>query len=159
MLDHRIRNPALLVCALVLLGCAAPSAGADVEAVVPPKSSPQRVLAQPWIPDDALGEKDQVVVGVDLLVKTNGRVGDARIVVSSGDPAIDGATLRTAMGWRLQSGRLNGKRTEMWSIFTVTFGKPGPPTPEVQRSLAEIQKLREQRRAELEARAKNAGDE
>jgi len=87
-------------------------------------------------------------VGVDVLVKRDGRIGDARIVVSSGDAVIDASTLKAVTSWRLEPGRLNGKPADMWGLFTITFGPPGPPTQNIEGPLAEIQRLIEQRNAD-----------
>lgn len=96
---------------------------------------------------------EQGIVGVDVLVDVDGAVKDARILMSSGHPAMDASTLQEARTWRLQPGRLNGKPAALWSSYFISFTLSGVAMPDQKQAMAEANAKIEQRRAELEARA------
>lgn len=140
----------------LLAGCATGSSGTQPHpAVLLPASLPGHPLRQPEYAEASLRRGDQGLTGVDVLVGEDGRVKDAKIVMSSGHEALDAATLREAVTWRFRPGRVNGTPTAMWNTFVVTFSlyDKNRPMPDQTQGLAEMRKLREQREAALEAQA------
>jgi len=92
-------------------------------------------------------------VGVEVLVALDGGVMDSKIAFSSGDESMDASTLTEVFRWRFVPGRINGKPTEMWTIYAVTFHLPGYPMPDLGAPHAKLRKLLDQRKAELSAQA------
>ncbi len=87
-----------------------------------PKSDPRRPLSQPEYPPSSRRAGEAGTVVLEVLVLENGRVGDARVKKSSGFPKLDEAALREVKrSWRLTPGTENGKPTQMWGQFAVTF--------------------------------------
>lgn len=89
-------------------------------------------------------------MGVDVFIEKDGRVSDAKIVMSSGHQALDASTLKEVLTWRFAPGQLDGQPTAMWNIYTVTFSLYDKryPMPDQTAALAQFHKLIEQRRAE-----------
>lgn len=153
----QVCRPILLGACLTvsLAGCAAgprPSK-ANVPRVVYPTVLLAHPLRQPEYPPELRARGEQGIVGVDVLVDVDGAVKDARILMSSGHPAMDASTLQEARTWRLQPGRLNGKPAALWSSYFISFTLSGVAMPDQKQAMAEANAKIEQRRAELEARA------
>jgi TonB family protein len=151
-----LRLASIVFCLAMLAGCATGSSGTKPQpAVVFPGALPTHPLRQPEYPDASRRNGDQGLVGVDVLVGEDGRVKDAKIVMSSGHAALDASTQREALTWRFRPGQMNGKATQMWSTFTITFSldDKNRPMPDQTQALAEMRKMSEQRKAALEAEA------
>jgi periplasmic protein TonB len=87
-----------------------------------PKSDPRRPLSQPEYPPSSRRAGEAGTVVLQIYVLENGRVGDAKVLTSSGFPKLDEAALREVKrSWRLQPGTENGKPVAMWGQFAVTF--------------------------------------
>jgi protein TonB len=90
--------------------------------IVKPRSDPRRPLTQPEYPPASRRLGEQGTVTLEILVLENGRVGDARVVKSSGFPRLDEAAVREVKRtWRLIPGTENGKPVKMWHQINVTF--------------------------------------
>jgi periplasmic protein TonB len=78
-------------------------------------------LSEPVYPNQAIrmGITGTVVLSVQVL--PNGRVGDVRLVRSSGFPQLDESALREARRWRLVPGTRDGVATSMWKEIPITF--------------------------------------
>lgn len=145
----------VMFCSLIMVGCATTSPETEEQRVAYPKVTSTYPLSQPRYPDESRRRADQGLVGVEVLVGEDGRVADARIVMSSDHEALDASTLKEVFIWRFVPGRLNGKPTAMWSIYTVTFCLYDKryPMPDQTAAVAELQKLINQRKTELATKA------
>ena len=139
---------------VALVGCASTPRPVNVPRVVYPKSMLDHPLRQPEYPPELRARGEQGVVGVDVLVNVDGSVKDARILMSSGHPPMDAATLKEARTWRFEPGQINGRPAAIWSTFFITFSiSGGAAMPDQKQAMAEAYDKIEQRRAELEAQA------
>jgi len=87
-----------------------------------PKSDPRRPLTQPEYPPSSRRAGEAGTVILQVYVLENGRVGEAKVMTSSGFPRLDEAALREVKrSWRLVPGTENGKPVPMWGQFAVTF--------------------------------------
>lgn len=87
-----------------------------------PKSDARRPLTQPEYPPSSRRAGEAGTVVLQIYVLENGRVGDAKVLTSSGFPKLDEAALREVKrSWRLTPGTENGKPVAMWGQFAVTF--------------------------------------
>jgi protein TonB len=100
-----------------------PPPAPKVEKVVTlPKADPRRPNSQPDYPSASrrLGEEGSVVLL--LLVKEDGKVGDAKVDSSSGHPRLDEAAVKEALRrWKFVPGTEDGKPKAMWHKVKVTF--------------------------------------
>ncbi|MEO8062656.1 MAG: energy transducer TonB [Pseudomonadota bacterium] len=96
-------------------------------AVVEPQISgarldPRRPLSQPDYPAQLIRENAQGSVDVEIFVQPDGRVGDARILKSSGYEAFDRNTLDEAKRrWRLVPATRDGVPVPQWYRLRVVF--------------------------------------
>jgi TonB family protein len=160
MRSHRIvrrsSRPWLLVCGLLIVaGCATAPPATKELGVVLPKVTAANPLRQPQYPDASRRRGDQGLVGVDVFIGEDGRVKEAKIVMSSGHEELDASTLKEAWSWRFAPGCLNDKPTGMWSTFTITFSlyDRNHPMPDQSLALAEMRKMTDERKAALAAEA------
>jgi periplasmic protein TonB len=87
-----------------------------------PRSDPRRPLTQPEYPPSSRRAGEAGTVILQIYVLDTGRVGDAKVMTSSGYPRLDEAALREVKrSWRLTPGTENGKPVAMWGQFAVTF--------------------------------------
>jgi protein TonB len=102
---------------------AEPRAGATtaLEPVIVEPAIGRAGLSEPLYPSQAIrmGYTGTVLLSVQVL--PNGRVGDVRIVQSSGFPLLDEAAMREARRWRLTPGTRDGVPTSMWKQIPITF--------------------------------------
>jgi periplasmic protein TonB len=96
---------------------------AVVEPVVQgPRPDPRRPLSQPVYPPEMIRVGAQGAVDVELLVQPDGRVGDARIVRTSGFESFDRNTLEEAKRrWRLVPATRDGVAVPQWYRMRVVF--------------------------------------
>jgi protein TonB len=93
-----------------------------VPAINPPAIDPRRPLSRPPYPPEVIRLNGEGSAVVEIYVMENGRVGDARIVKSSGFEALDRATLNEAKrNWRLKPGTRDGVPVAQWHRLTVAF--------------------------------------
>lgn len=87
-----------------------------------PRPDPRRPLSQPAYPPEMIRLGAQGSVEVELFVQPDGRVGDARIVKTSGYDAFDRNTLDEAKRrWRLIPATRDGVATPHWYRMRVVF--------------------------------------
>jgi TonB family protein len=159
MRSRRIRRCSrrwILVCGLLAIaGCATTPPAARKQGVVFPTVTVANPLRQPQYPDVSRRKGDQGLVGVDVFVGKDGRVKETKIVMSSGHQELDAATLKEASTWRFVPGRLNDELIEMWNTFIITFSlyDKNRPMPDQSLALAEMQKMIDERKATLVAKA------
>jgi protein TonB len=96
---------------------------AVVEPVIQgPRVDPRRPLSQPVYPPEMIRLGAQGSVDVELFVQPDGRVGDARIVKTSGFDAFDRNTLEEARRrWRLAPAMRDGVAVPQWYRMRVVF--------------------------------------
>jgi periplasmic protein TonB len=101
---------------------AQPGSAIPVPAINPPAIDPRRPLSRPPYPPEVIRLNGQGSAVVEIYVMENGRVGDARIVKSSGFEALDRATINEAKrNWRLKPGTRDGVPVAQWHRLTVAF--------------------------------------
>jgi protein TonB len=78
-------------------------------------------LSEPLYPSQVirLGLTGTVLLAVQVL--PNGRVGEVRLLQSSGVPLLDESAMREARRWRLVPGTRDGVPTTMWKQIPITF--------------------------------------
>jgi len=87
-----------------------------------PRLDPRRPLTQPRYPDEMIRNGVEGAVDVEILVQTDGRIGDARIVKSSGYASFDQATLEEARRkWRMLPATRDGQLVADWYRLRVKF--------------------------------------
>jgi len=87
--------------------------------VLPPK--PRAPLRQPEYPETAKNRNEEGTVKLDVYVLSDGTASRVRVTRSSGFPTLDDAAMRAALEWRVFPGTVNGKPTDMWGEFSVSF--------------------------------------
>lgn len=117
-----------------------PAPRAVTAKVQPPKLAPQPVPVQqpkpvqpdimakfrtsneiPRYPTSAIRNCEQGLVTLSLVIGTDGRVSNARLVTSSGHPALDDAALKVARDWRYTPARRGGKAVESTLTQPIRF--------------------------------------
>jgi protein TonB len=98
-----------------------------VPEVVGARLDPRRPLSQPIYPAPLIRENAQGFVDVEVFVQPDGRVGDARIVKTSGYEAFDRNTLDEAKHrWRLVPATRDGVAIPQWYRLRVVFKLKNP---------------------------------
>jgi periplasmic protein TonB len=98
------------------------SATAVPDEIVGPRSDPRRPLSQPPYPAPYIRGGIEGNVDVEILVQPDGRIGDARIVKSSGHELFDRAALDEARrNWRMLPATRNGEPYAQWYRLRVVF--------------------------------------
>jgi protein TonB len=83
---------------------------------------PHRPLTQPDYPAAARRADEQGKVALQVLVGTDGRVRDVKVVQSSGFARLDQAAVNEALAhWRLRPATRNGQPFEQWITLGVVF--------------------------------------
>jgi protein TonB len=100
-----------------------PSGSADPEPkVIGVRTDPRNPPSQPPYPAELIRMDKEGVVGVEVLVNPDGRVGDVRIFRSSGFPAFDRSTLEEARRkWRFLPATRDGVPEAKWHRLQVVF--------------------------------------
>jgi periplasmic protein TonB len=78
-------------------------------------------LSEPLYPSQAIrmGHTGTVILSVQVLA--NGRVGEVRLVQSSGFQSLDESAMREARRWRFEPGTRDGVAAPMWKQIPITF--------------------------------------
>lgn len=89
--------------------------------IVQPQIDTQRGLREPVYPPQEvrLNHTGTVLLSVEVL--PSGRVGDVRVVQSTGYPRLDEAAIKAAREWHLRPGTRDGVPTAMWKQIPITF--------------------------------------
>lgn len=83
---------------------------------------PRHPLSQPPYPAASIRNEEEGTLTLTLLVRTDGRVGDARVVLSSGHQRLDIAAVEEAKRrWRLQPAMRGNIPVEQWLTLKVIF--------------------------------------
>ena len=92
------------------------------ELLVGVKRDPRNLPTQPRYPPEMIRLGKEGVVEVEILVNPDGRVGDARILKSSGFSAFDNATMDEARRkWRFKPATRDGVPYAQWTRQRVVF--------------------------------------
>ena len=90
--------------------------------IVGPRSDPRHPLTQPPYPASYIRQGIEGNVDVEIYVQPNGRIGDARVVRSSGYELFDRAALEEARrNWRMLPATRNGEPYAQWYRLRVVF--------------------------------------
>ncbi len=87
------------------------------------------VLTPPKYPADALAKRIEGRVDLEVLVGTDGRPKEVRVVKSTPEGVFDAMTVEAARKWRFNAGRngATGEKVEGWVRVPVQFSPDGPP--------------------------------
>lgn len=89
--------------------------------IVQPQIDTQRGLREPVYPPPEIRMNHTGTVLLSVEVLSNGKVGDVRVIQSTGYPRLDEAAVKAAREWRLRPGTSNGVPTAMWKQIPITF--------------------------------------
>jgi len=89
--------------------------------VVAPRIDSRRALSEPYYPSSEirLGHEGTVVLSLHILA--DGRVGEVKLVTSSGFEKLDDSAMREAKRWRFIPGTSDGSPLAMWKQVPITF--------------------------------------
>jgi protein TonB len=90
-------------------------------AIVAPSIDPRVGLREPVYPASEIRLNHTGTVVLSVQVLRDGKVGDVRVVRSTGYPKLDEAALRVARTWRLIPGTRDGAAVTMWKEVPITF--------------------------------------
>ena len=98
------------------------SAVVEPDTLVNVRNDPRHPLTQPPYPASYIRQGIEGNVDVEIFVQPNGRIGDARIVRSSGYELFDRAALDEARrNWRMLPATRNGEPYAQWYRLRVVF--------------------------------------
>jgi protein TonB len=104
------------------IGTETGSAVTEAPVMVGASVDPRRPLSQPAYPPRLQREGIEGAVDVQVFVQADGRIGDARIIRSSGYAEFDQVTLDEARRkWRMVPATQDGKPTTQWYSLRVKF--------------------------------------
>ena len=94
----------------------------EPDTLVNVRNDPRHPLTQPPYPASYIRQGIEGNVDVEIFVQPNGRVGDARVVRSSGYDLFDRAALEEARrSWRMLPATRNGEPYAQWYRLRVVF--------------------------------------
>lgn len=113
----------------LVLACLAGAAGAaGTDKIVPVKLAPNAPgsikydsCTRPVYPEEALAQKQQGTVTLRFLVGADGKVKDARVVTSSGYPALDEAARAGIAKCSFHPAMAEGKAVEAWTLVQYVW--------------------------------------
>jgi periplasmic protein TonB len=89
--------------------------------VVEPRIDSRRGLTEPYYPADVIRKGGEGTVLLSIYILADGRVGEVRLVSSSGHSKLDDSAMREAKKWRFIPGTSDGQPMAMWKQVPVTF--------------------------------------
>jgi TonB family protein len=89
--------------------------------IVLPRFTPENPPRWPGYPKESRKRGEQGTVKMLLLVNEKGRVSHARVVKSTGYPALDQLGLDTARDWKIAPGAVDGQVQCMWRVFELSW--------------------------------------
>jgi protein TonB len=90
-------------------------------AVIEPRIDSRRGLSEPYYPPDVIRGGGEGTVVLSIYILADGRVGDVKLISSSGIAKLDQSAMREAKKWRFVPGTSDGKPMAMWKQLPVTF--------------------------------------
>lgn len=105
-----------------------PAEPKPVEPAPPPPVQPPRAAESgkisnqaPVYPQMSRKLREQGIVVLDILVKTDGTIGDIKIKTSSGFKRLDEAALKAVKRWRYEPATQGGIKIDFWYVQPVEF--------------------------------------
>jgi len=105
---------------------------------VAPRPSAERDLSMARYARESFFDGEEGIVGLRVLVRQDGSVGDARVVAPSGSMRLDQAAQEVVKDWRYEPATMNGAPVEasvpveiVWALETLRFDIP----PQMARNL------------------------
>jgi len=89
--------------------------------LVEPRIDARRGLSEPYYPVDMIRSGAEGTVVLSIYILADGRVGEVKLISSSGFAKLDQSALREAKKWRFIPGTSDGKPMAMWKQVPVTF--------------------------------------
>jgi protein TonB len=89
--------------------------------VVEPRIDARRGLSEPYYPVDVIRNGGEGTVVLSIYILADGRVGEVKLLSSSGIAKLDDSAMREAKKWRFVPGTSDGKPMAMWKQVPVTF--------------------------------------
>lgn len=89
--------------------------------VVEPRIDSRRGLSEPYYPPQMIREGAEGTVVLSIYILADGRVGEVKLITSSGHTKLDDSAMREAKKWRFIAGTSDGKPMAMWKQLPVTF--------------------------------------
>jgi len=89
--------------------------------LVEPRIDTRRGLSEPYYPVDMIRSGAEGTVVLSIYILADGRVGEVKLISSSGFSKLDDSALREAKKWRFIPGTSDGKPMAMWKQLPVTF--------------------------------------
>jgi len=90
-------------------------------AIVEPRIDARRGLSEPYYPVDVIRGGGEGTVVISIYILADGRVGEVKLISSSGIPKLDQSAMREAKKWRFVPGTSDGQPMAMWKQLPVTF--------------------------------------
>src|SRR5262249_55879249 len=87
----------------------------------PPKPAAERDLSMAKYARDSFLDGEEGVVALRVLVRKDGSVGDAQVVISSGAPRLDKYAQDAAKDWRYEPGRVDGAAVDTWVSVNIIW--------------------------------------
>lgn len=97
------------------------SAEPPAPVVVEPRIDARRGLSEPYYPPQMVREGAEGTVVLSIYILADGRVGEVKLVSSSGYAKLDESAMREAKKWRFVPGTSDGRPLAMWKKLPVTF--------------------------------------
>ncbi|HEY0683797.1 MAG TPA: energy transducer TonB [Steroidobacter sp.] len=94
---------------------------APTPVVVEPRVDSRRGLSEPVYPSQVIREGGEGTVVLSIYILADGRVGEVKLVSSSGYSKLDESAMREAKRWRFVPGTSDGTPVAMWKQLPVTF--------------------------------------
>ncbi len=92
-----------------------------VPTLVEPRIDARRGLSEPYYPPQMIREGAQGTVVLSIYILADGRVGEVKLISSSGHPKLDESAMREAKKWRFIPGTSDGQPMAMWKQLPVKF--------------------------------------
>ncbi|WP_129781628.1 energy transducer TonB [Peristeroidobacter soli] len=86
-----------------------------------PRIDSRRGLSEPYYSPADIRAGNEGTVVLSIYILADGRVGDVRLVSSSGHEGLDKSAMREAKKWRFIPGTSDGQPMAMWKQLPVTF--------------------------------------
>jgi protein TonB len=97
------------------------SATEPLPKVVEPRIDSRRGLTEPYYPPAEIRAGAEGTVVLSIYILADGRVGEVRLITSSGHEGLDKSAMREAKKWRFVAGTSDGQPMAMWKQLPVTF--------------------------------------
>jgi protein TonB len=97
------------------------SATEPLPKVVEPRIDSRHGLSEPYYSPADIRAGNEGTVVLSIYILADGRVGDVKLVSSSGHEGLDKSALREAKKWRFVPGTTDGQPMAMWKQLPVTF--------------------------------------